>query len=326
MNQLRDRARALPGVRGVALSATLPLSGSAGTSDYIAYGRAPDAYGTEVGYRAVSPEYFGMMGIPLVAGRGFTSADRRDAEPAVIINQTLARTYFAGENPLGQRLSFDKVPDAQSTWYRIIGVAANEHSRLDAEPAAETYVSVEQFPQSRVMLLLRGSGDVMSLAAPARSIIRELDPGNVMVINWPVEEQVAKSTARIRFLTTLMLAFACVGVLLSVVGVYGVLAQTARGRMREMGIRIALGARSRDVRWLIVRQGLGLTAAGLAAGAAIGLFATRLMTTVLFGVSPNDPMTLSAVAALLAATSVLASWLPAVRASRADPSTSLRAD
>lgn len=326
MTQLRERAHAIPTVTGVALSVTLPLSGPAYTSDFIAYGRAANDYGTEIGHRSVSPEYFRMMHIPIVAGRGFTADDRLGGDPVVLINEALAKSYFKDENPVGQRMSFDKVPDAKSKWYTIIGVAANEHSQLDADPHAESYVSLDQFPETRVMLLLRTSGEPMSVATPARSIIRELDPGNVMVINWPVEERVAKSTARIRFLTTLMLAFACVGVVLSVVGVYGVLAQTARGRMREMGIRIALGAQSGDVRWLIVKQGLGLTAAGLAAGGVAGVFATRLMSSVLFGVSANDPLTLGGVAIVLAATSVLAAWLPALRASRADPATSLRAD
>jgi len=134
------------------------------------------------------------------------------------------------------------------------------------------------------------------------------------------------SLARMRFLTTLLLAFAAIGVTLAVVGVYGVLAQVSRNRTREMGIRLALGARAAEVRWLVVRQGLRLAAAGLLLGGAAALLGTRLMRKLLFNVAPNDPLTLAAVALLLAVTCVAASWLPALKASRADPALALRAD
>jgi predicted permease len=326
-NQLTDRARALPGVSHSALASDIPLTGTSYTSDFIAAGRPADGYGAEVGHREVSPDYFATMRVPVFRGRVFTRADRKGSPPVVVINNALAQSYFRGQDPVGQRITFDKVPDDKSTWRTIIGVVGDEHqSGLSTAAKIEIFESTDQQAFGQGYVLLKTSADPASLAPAMRQIVRDLDPSLAIVTSRPMTAVRDDSLARARFLTTLLLAFAVVGLALSVVGVYGLLAQLARNRTREMGIRLALGAPTSAVRWLVVRHGLAVTLAGLCIGAAGALAASRVMTTLLFNVAPNDPLTLVSVAALLAATGVVASWLPALKASRADPASALRAE
>jgi predicted permease len=326
-NALVERVRALPGVTSVALSATVPLGDGGYTMDVMGEGRPANAYGSEVAHRAVSPGYLRTLAVPLLRGRGFTAQDRSGAPPVTLINEALAQSYYPGENPVGRRIAFDKVPTPTSTWYTIVGVIGNERSRsLDAAPRGEVIVPMSQDVSNDFNVLIRTSGDAAAVGPFLRMAVRELDPTLAILSLRTLEELRVASMAKARFLTTLLLVFAAIGLVLSVVGVYGVLAQVTRNRTREMGIRIALGAQSTQVRWLVVRQGLALTVAGLLLGGAGALVATRAMRKLLFNVAPNDPATLLAVALILAATSVLAAWIPAVKASRSDPCAALRAD
>jgi putative ABC transport system permease protein len=326
-NQLLERARAIPGVKNTALATGVPLTGSAYTTDYIAAGRPADGYGTEVSHRVVSPDYFATMKVPVLRGRVFSTEDRRDGPRVVVITDALARSYFAGQDPIGQRIAFDKVPTPKTTWYTIIGVVADEHlDALDVSPTVAVLHAWAQSPSSYMNLLLRTTGEPANLVSAVRGVVHDIDPSLALYSTKTMERVRDESMARARFLTTLLLMFAGIGLLLSVVGVYGVLAQLSRNRTREMGIRLALGARSTQVRWLVVRHGLGLTIAGLVVGGAGALLSTKAMSKLLFGVAPNDPATLVGVGLLLALTSIAASWLPAVRASRADPAVTLRSD
>ena len=325
--QLLERARGIPGVTSAATTGVVSLSGYGWTSDYIAAGRPADAYGTMVMHRLASPSYFTTMRVPVLRGRLFTPAETRGSPFVVIINDVLARSYFPGQDPIGQRIAFTRAPTPETDWYTIIGVVGSERTRaLDVAPNAEVYESMLQSPHRSGSLLLRTDGDPAALAPAVRALFRELDPMAPVYSMRTMESVREQSMARAVFLTTLLLMFALVGVVLAVVGVYGVLAHAARQRTREMGIRIALGARVSQVRWLVVRDGLRLLAAGLVAGGAAAIASTRLLRTLLYDVAPNDPLTFIGVAILLAATGVLASWLPARRASRADPMLSLRSD
>lgn len=327
MRQLVTRARSVPGVSNAALTTSLPLTGPSYTSDFIAFGRPADGYGTEVSHRTVSPSYFATMRVPMLRGRTFTEQEGQTSPGVLVINDALARSYFAGSDPIGQRIAFDKVPTPASQWYTIVGIAANEHvDALDVAPRPEVFHSTLQDPPAYADLLLRTNGRPADLAPALRGIVRELDPAIALRQVRTLDELLASSLARIRFLTTLLLAFAVIGLVLSVVGVYGVLAQVTRNRTREMGIRIALGAQAAQVRWLVVRHGLRLTIAGLILGGVVALLTTRAMTKLLFNVAPDDPLTLGGVALLLAATSIFAAWIPALKASRADPATALRTD
>lgn len=327
MSQLEARTVALPGVTSAALATSVPFMGTGYTSDFIAYGRPADGYGTEIGHRIVTPDYFTVMKVPLLRGRMFNETDRMGSEPVVLINQALTRSYFQGQDAVGQRIAFDKVPTPKSVWYRIIGVVGDEHVQaLDVQPRIEAFSAVSQQAPSGVVILARTGGDPASMVAGLRSVVRDLDPSLALIDAKPLDDLRAASLARIRFLTTMLLGFAIVGLVLAVVGVYGVLAHVSRNRTREMGIRVALGAQASQVRWLVVRHGLVLAIAGLTVGLVAASFATRLMSKLLFNVAPNDPLTLVGVSVLLAATSVMAASLPARRASRVDPAIALRSD
>jgi putative ABC transport system permease protein len=327
MSTLETRIRALPGVSAAALVSNVPFNGTSYTTDFIVYGWPDGKYGAEIGNRTVTPSYFSTMKVPLLSGRTFGAEDRAASAPVLVINQALAQTYFKNQDPVGQRIAFEKTPTPKTRWYTIVGVVGSEHvDALDVAPRIEAFHAEAQEPTNYMTALLRTSGDPSALAPSLRGVLKALDPSLTLLAVDTMDGLRAKSLARARFLTTLLLAFAVIGVTLSVVGVYGVLAQVSRNRTREMGIRIALGAQASQVRWLVVRQGLALTGVGLVIGGGAALLTTKAMTKLLFHVSPNDPATLIAVVALLAGTSMLASWLPARRASRADPSAALRAD
>jgi putative ABC transport system permease protein len=324
---LLERTQAVPRVERAAITMMLPLTGTGWTSDFTAAGRGPTEYGTEVAHRVVTPGYFQTMRVPILRGRPLTDGDRRGTGLVVVINDALARSYFKGQDPIGQRITFDKVPDSTSNWYTIVGVARSEHqSSLGITPQIELYQAFAQGANPSMHLVVRTTTDPASLAPPIRRIIGELDPALGIGEVRTMDTIRADSLKRQRFLMSLLITFAVVGLVLAVVGVYGVLAQLARQRTREMGIRIALGAQGSDVRWLVVRHGLRLTITGLVIGGGVALMATRAMQGLLFEVPSTDPITFAGVALLLAATSIVASWLPANRASRADPATALRGD
>jgi putative ABC transport system permease protein len=245
----------------------------------------------------------------------------------VIINEALARNHFRGQDPIGKRITFDKNPDSTSTWNTIVGVVKSQHqTKLSLEPQIEVFEPLSQSTTSGMFMLLRTAGDPASLGPGVRRTVAELD-GSLAIESMRTMNAVrAQSLARERFLTTLLLLFASVGLALAVVGVYGVMAQMARRRVREMGIRLALGAQANDVRWLVVRNGLRLVAIGLVVGTTGALLATRLMQALLYGVASKDPLTFVAVPVVLVATAVVATWVPATFASRADPATALRAE
>jgi putative ABC transport system permease protein len=326
-DDLLRRVRALPGVSEAAFTGPLPLTGSGYTSDYTVFGRPPGEYGSEVAHRRISSGYFHAMRVPLLAGREFTAQDNAHGTPVVVINEALAKRAFPNESPIGKRISSDKQPDSTTIWSTIVGVVGNEHQEtLALEPKVEMYLPYSQDETSGLVLVTRTTGDPASLAPSIRRTIEEMDPslaiGDVRTMRVVFND----SLARERFLTTLLLVFAVVGIVLAVVGVYGVLAQQARRRTREMGIRIALGAQGSAVRWLIVRQGLSLTLAGLVVGGTVGVLGTRAMSKLLFQVAPADPLTFGVVAVVLTITSIVAAWLPASRASRADPASALRGE
>jgi predicted permease len=327
VNSFEARLRAIPGVTASTLVTNMPFKGTGYTTDFIAYGRPEGDYGTEIGNRSVTPSYFATMKVPVLRGRTFGPEDREGSAPVLVINEALATSYFKGQDPVGQRIAFEKVPTPKSTWYTIIGVVGNEHTDgLEIAPRIEVFHAELQEPSTYIVALLRTPGDPAVLAPALRSVLRDMDPTLALAEVSPLERLRDQSLARARFLTTLLFAFAVIGLVLSVVGVYGVLAHVSRNRTREMGIRIALGAQAAQVRWLVVQQGLRLTALGLVVGGLVALFATRAMTKLLFNVAPNDPLTIAGVASLLAATSICAAWIPALKASRADPSVALRAD
>jgi len=323
--ELERQARALPGAEAAALVSLVPLGPSSWSSQMAIAGRQP--IDGQVVHRELSPEYQRVMRVPLLRGRLLSEADRQDAPYVVLINETLARTYFRGEDPLGQRLIFDRVPDSTSNWRTVVGVVGDERqSSLAVDPQPEILEPYPQESRNGMTLLIRTANDPASLAPAARRLVARLDPLLAISSIKTMDEVRSQSLARDRFLAVLMLAFAGVGMVLGIVGVYGVVAQLARRRMREMGIRIALGARGMQVQWLVVRHGVTVTGIGIGLGLLLALAATRVIRTLLFQVAPIDPLTFMAVPVLVLLTAGLASWLPAARASRADPCQVLRMD
>jgi putative ABC transport system permease protein len=325
---LLQRVRALPDVRSAALVSSLPLTGGVGwTSDFTAAGRGPDGYGTEVAHRSVSPDYFRTMHVPVRQGRDFTSADALGGAQVVLINEALARSYFRGQNPVGQRIAFDRVPDSSSTWRTIVGVVGNERqAALSTSTQIEMIQPETQAPSTFTNLVVRTSRDPLSLVPAIRAAVKQLDPTIAFNSAQSMNEVRDQSLAKARFLMILLFGFGAAGLLLASVGVYGVMAHMAASRTREMGIRIALGARAASVQWLVIREGMLLTSAGLAVGLALALAGSRAMTSMLYGVTPTDAATFVVVPAVLVATALTATWLPALRASRADPMRSLRTE
>jgi putative ABC transport system permease protein len=317
--------RALPGVSGGAAVLLPPLAGGGWTSDYHINGRPADQYGTEISHRVASPDYFRVMRVPLKAGRFFTEADRDGAPKVVLINESMARLEFHGENPLGQQITFQRTVDTSTVFMTIVGVVGDEHQTTLADaPQIEVFQPFAQQPNSYMTLVARTSADPAGLIPAVRRVIADLDPHVAIATLNTMEHLRSTALATQRFITILLLAFAGAGLLLSTVGVYGVIAQVARRRTREMGIRMALGAPVGEVQWLVVHQGLRLVGFGVLVGTLAALGVTRTMRSVLFGVSPTDPVTFVAVPAILAAAALLASWLPAARASRTDPASTLR--
>jgi putative ABC transport system permease protein len=278
-------------------------------------------------HRELSPEYQQTMRVRIVRGRMFTAADQANTPLVVLINETLAKRYFHDEDPVGLRITFDRIPDSTSIWRTIVGVVGDERQAGMAIPArAEFIAPAAQDVRSQMTLLVRTAGDPLALVPAIRRSIAALDPDLAITSVKTMADVRARSLARDRFLTALFIVFAIVGVILAIVGVYGVVAQLAKRRTRELGIRLALGARTWQVQWLVVRRGLTLSAIGVAIGVGVSLAVSGFMRTLLYEVAPLDRLTFIVVPFLVLVTAAIASWVPAARASRADAAEVLRAD
>lgn len=325
--RLQERLEGIPGVQSVSAASSVPLTSFGYTSDFTVQGWPAGKYGSEVAHRRVMPGYFKVMKTPVLAGRDVTTDDRANSPSVVVINDVFARQYFAGEEPVGRRITFDRIPDSTSTWNTIVGVVKSQNqSKLSIDPKLEVFEPLTQSGTTGMTMVLRTEGDPAALGQAVRRTVRELD--NALAIEWmrTMNAVRADSLARERFLMTLLLLFASVGMALAVVGVYGVMAQMAKRRVREMGIRLALGAQANDVRWLVVRNGLRLVVIGLAIGVTGALVGTKAMQTLLFGVASTDPLTFVSVPIVLVLTASIATWMPATAASQADPATTLRSE
>jgi len=325
--ELLSGARALPGVESAALASELPLTGQSWSSEFAVAGRPPMDRGGEVVHRELSPDYQRVMRVRLLRGRLFTDADRFNGPPVVLINETLARLFFRGQDPIGQRVAFDRIPDSASYWRTVVGVVGDERQTgLGEPPRAEFIAPAAQDVRNAMTLLVRTRGDPRSVLPAVRRSVVALDPGLAISFVRTMAEVRAASLARDRFLAALFLAFAIIGVILGMVGVYGVVAELARRRTHELGIRVALGARRWQVEWLVVRRALALSALGIGIGIGGALDTTGVMRTMLYGVAPADPVTFVVVPVLVLLTAALASWMSAARASHADAAEVLRAE
>jgi putative ABC transport system permease protein len=265
--------------------------------------------------------------VPLVAGRFFGPADTLDRPAVVIINETLARRYFPSVNPVGRRLRDGGPERPDNPWMEIVGVVGDvKYSGLDAAAEPAFYLDYRQSPHTRRFVVLRAGSDPQALVSSIRAAVAAIDEDLPIGRFFTMDELLAASVAAPRFRTALVSVFAVVGLLLAAIGIYGVMAYAVAERTHELGLRVALGATSRDVMRLVLVEALALAAAGLAIGLLAAFAATRLITTLLFGVAPTDPATFASIAAVLLGTALVASYAPARRATRVDPMAALRCE
>jgi putative ABC transport system permease protein len=321
--QLVDRVALLPGVQSAGAVSSLPLSGGGTDSGFAIEGRpqpAPDRQPV-AWYAKVTPDYFRTMGIRLMRGRVFTEADNLDASRVVVISETMARRYFPDEDPLGKRLLFDDGKDRRE----IVGIVADvRHFGLNLDARPTMYFSQSQSPNRGMSLVVRASGDPMSLAPAIRSEVWALDRDLAVSSVMPMNELIRTSLAEPRFVLLLLGLFAAVAMALSAIGVYGVMSYSVTQQSHEIGVRMALGAQVRDVLKLVVSRGIALVGGGVALGLVAAFALTRVMESLLFGVSATDFTTFAATSLILAAVALAACFVPARRATKVDPMVALR--
>jgi putative ABC transport system permease protein len=324
--QFEERARALPAVREAGLVNMLPMSNRWSCDSFALGDREPPPSGQEpcAETRSVSPTYFDAFGIPSLRGRTFTGADREGAPLVAVINRRMADEFWPGEDAVGRRVKWGW-HDADSPWLEIVGVVGDvKHFGLDGEDRAAIYSPMAQNPASMMTLVAGTNGDPAVVASDIRGIVRSMDPDLPLTRLETMAQVVSRSVAAPRFRTLLLGVFAAVALLLSLSGLYGVLAFAVAQRTHEFGIRMAVGAARADVLRMVVRQGLALVIAGIAIGLPVALLATRALQGLLFEIPATDAATFSAIVALLVVVSALASWVPARRATRVDPMVALR--
>ncbi|MBO0858940.1 MAG: ABC transporter permease, partial [Chloracidobacterium sp.] len=280
------------------------------------------------GLNFVMPDYFAAMGMRILHGRAFTETDDSRGAGAVIVNEAFARQYFPQGDPLGQRVSqFANLMPGAPKEYEIVGIVNDVRGvALDQEPEPEIFAPYLQVPQYFGTLMIRTEREALNLAAPVRQRIRSLDAAQTVPRMNSIENLIADSIMPQRFNLLLLSIFAMVGLLLTLVGIYGLMSYHVTSGVHEIGVRIAIGAQGRDVLRLVIGQGMKLALIGIALGVGAALALTRLLKTMLFGVSPADPVTFLAIVSLLLFVAFLACWIPARRATKVDPMVALRVD
>jgi putative ABC transport system permease protein len=322
--EIDQRLRGEPGVQAAGAVSTLALRGYTWTGDATVEGRRPDDYERELRHKSVTPDYFKAMGIRLLAGRMLDDRDTITASPVTLVNLALAKQYFRGADAVGKRITFGR-PIDNAPWVTIVGVVADEQQdALDKTPQPQVYTPIRQQMQNPMTFVVRSTLDEASIVAAARRHVQAVDPGLALTSVTTLTAVVDESLGDHRFRTALLSTFAAVALFLAALGIYGVLAYFVSQRSRELGIRLALGARPNAVFAMVIRQGMRPVAIGAIVGLGAALAVTTLMRTLLFGVTPLDPLTYAAAAAALAAVALTACALPAFRATRVDPLVALR--
>ncbi len=338
--ELEQKLKDLPGVSGVALSDSLPPGATARTVPFDTVqpeGRAPLApergIGGVVGWRSVTPDYFSVLSIPLLRGRAFDEADRKPDASVLILNQALAERLFPGEDPLGRIVRLPQGEGIAEAGFTVVGVASNTQNQgLGGRAGPEYYLvrrrheddPIFRYPESQhVTVLLRSAVGAATIGQELRNAVTTLDP-TLPVDVGTLGQIVAQLAERQRFSAALLSLFAVIGLLLTAVGIYGVVSLLVNQRTQEIGIRMALGATQGNVAGMMVRQAAVWIGIGTVAGIVGSLVVARWIGSLLFGVRANDPATLAEAAALLLAVALLGAWIPARRAAKIDPMVALR--
>jgi putative ABC transport system permease protein len=329
-NQVEQRVAALPGVLSAGLSDCPALAGRCSSTSVDFPDRPPVLPGSDVlaiGVHWASPDYIRTMRIPLLRGRWLSTSDREDSPKVVVVSETAARRYWPGEDPIGKPIALGCCGFGPEAGVMVIGIIGDlRFGQMDEPPQPDAYMSNLQSPQGSMMLFVRTASNPMALANAVRREVHAVNKDRPVYDIKPMQQRIADSTARAHFIAILLTAFAAIAFALAGIGIYGVMSYLVRQRTREIGIRMALGARGEDVRNMVVRRAAGLGAAGIVIGVAGGLGAARVLGTLLYEVKPSDPGTYLLTSALLVVLAVLASYLPARRAGKVDPLVSLRSE
>ncbi len=323
-NRLLERVRALPGVQAAGLADLVPVDLHFSTSPVFVGGRLPERNATapRAMTNRISPGYFQAMSTRLRRGRDFTEQDDENAARVVIVNETFARRFFPGEDAIGKRFS---AGSAESPKMQIIGVAEDgKYAQLNEDPKPFVYRPLFQSYAGTTNLIVRGETESQMLIAAVRRELSQLDPHLPIAGARTLVEHMSMPLLPARVAASVLGSFGLVALLLAAIGIYGVMSYAVAKRTREIGVRMALGARKPDVLKLVMGQGVALTMIGVTIGLAAALALTRLMKRLLFGVSATDPMTFAAVTVLLVVVAILACWIPARRATKVDPMVALR--
>ena len=321
------RIGALPGVREAGVINTLPLQ-KGPTFRFRVEGRAPlpiDKW-PPANYRSVSPNYFHVLNIPVLQGRPFSDRDNEQAPTVLLVNQSIAEKYFPGENVVGKRINFGRTDsNQQPIWREIVGVVADvKNMELKEQPEPEIYFSSLQSPFEAMSIVIRSSVEPGSLAGAVRGAVAEVDKTVPVADIETMDRIVTESVMQPRFNMVLLGLFSAIALVLSAAGIYGVTSYTVTQRTHELGIRLALGAQLGDVLRLILKQGLAVILVGVSIGLAAAFLLTRLLRTLVFGISTNDPLTFIGITLLLSVVALIACYVPARRATKVDPLVALR--
>jgi putative ABC transport system permease protein len=318
--QVLARVGDLSGVEAAGIVDPLPLNNNMWQNIFTVEGHPPLAPGDRLiaSARVVSAEYLRAMRIPLIRGRALSDRDDKAAPKVMLINETLARRFFPGEDPIGKLATPSLAPDLTC---EIVGIVGDvKHQRLDAEAGPEFYVSYLQAPPTSASLVVRTTGGDPAAAVPGiRNVVAQIDEEEPIADVRTMDDLLSESVASRRFNMLLLGAFAFIALVLAGIGVYGVMSYSVTQRRREIGIRVALGARANDVFKLVLGQGMLLASIGVAAGLAGAFAVTRIMASLLYGVSANDPLIFTCVPLLVGAIALLACYVPARRAMKVDP-------
>jgi predicted permease len=322
--QLLDHVRGLPGVQAAELTRVTPFSGNGVGGPFTVEGHepGPDAVAKDAWLRGVTPGYFTAMGMPIKAGRSFQSSDTDTSLPVAIVDEKLSRMYWPQGDPTGKRIRL-----GDGNWMTIVGVVPSVKNRkLDEDTKPYVYRPASQWVSRNMSLVVRSQNDPSALVPAIRRQVASLDPELPFFDVRTIDQSIARTLTTKRLTNLLLAGFATTALLLALIGIYGVMSLNVGGRTNEFGIRIALGAQAGDVLKLVIGQGIKLAGAGALLGLGGALALTRLMKTLLFGVSATDPLTFGAIALVLLLVAICACWIPARRATQVDPLVALRSE
>jgi putative ABC transport system permease protein len=307
---------------------SLPLTGSSMNRGFRVEGR-PEPKADEnvnLDFQIVSPNYFSTLEIPIKRGRGLSTTDTETSERVIVINETMARHYWPNEDPVGKRMAIGE-SSKDTSWRTIVGIVGdNRHASLSEAPVPTAFIAYRQDLEGwpRMGFVIKAKADAASLAPAVRSELAAIDRAQPVYAIEPMEKLLQGSVAQRRFIMLLLGSLAAIALTLAMVGVYGVISFSVSERTQEIGLRMALGARAMDVLRMVLGQGMRVALVGILIGLGAAWFLTRLLTSLLFEVSPTDASTFAIVASVLAAVALVACYVPARRATKVDPLVALR--